>query len=88
MPNEAASAGFHEHKMNQQKHPRLQLRPVKELMEGKGILRPSTVAAKEETFKKAPKARARGHSRSTLEFQEAPARPVSRGTGVARPPNP
>jgi hypothetical protein len=54
METEAASAGFYEHKTNRQKYPRLQLRTVKELMEGKGIERPSTVAATDETFKKAP----------------------------------
>jgi site-specific DNA-methyltransferase (adenine-specific) len=57
MEIEAASAGFYEHKVNQQKYPRLQLRTVKELMEGKGIERPSNVAALDETFKKAPKSR-------------------------------
>jgi len=41
METEAASAGFYEHKTNRQKYPRLQLRTVKELMEGKGIERPS-----------------------------------------------
>jgi hypothetical protein len=54
MQAEAASTGFYEHKMNQQKYPRIQLRTVKELMTGKGIERPSTVAATDETFKKAP----------------------------------
>jgi len=53
METEAASAGFYEHKTNKQKFPRLQLRTVKQLMEGKGIERPSTVAATDETFKKA-----------------------------------
>ncbi len=57
MEAEAASAGFYEHKMNQQKYPRLQLRTVKELMDGKSIERPSNVAALDETFKKAPKAK-------------------------------
>jgi hypothetical protein len=33
-------------------YPRIQLRTVKELMEGKGIERPSTVAVTDETFKK------------------------------------
>jgi len=61
MEAEAASAGFYEHKLNQQKFPRLQLRTVKELMEGKGIERPSSVASVDETFKKAPKAQAKGH---------------------------
>ena len=49
-----ASAGFYEHKMNKQKYPRIQPRTVKELMDGKGIERPSNVAAVDETFKKAP----------------------------------
>ena len=54
---EAVSAGFYEHKMNKQKYPRLQLRTVKELMSGKGIERPSNVAALDETFKKAPESK-------------------------------
>ncbi len=61
MEAEAASTGFYEHKLNQQKFPRLQLRTVKELMEGKGIERPSSIASVDETFKKAPKAPAKGH---------------------------
>jgi hypothetical protein len=68
METEAASTGFYEHKTNKQKYPRLQLRTVKELMEGKGIQRPSTVAATDETFKKAPKARARGGGQTVLEL--------------------
>jgi len=55
--DQAASAGFYEHKTNKQKFPRLQLRTVKELMEGKGIERPTSAAAIEETFKKAPKSK-------------------------------
>jgi site-specific DNA-methyltransferase (adenine-specific) len=66
MVAEAVSAGFYEHRMNQQRYPRLQLRTVKELMEGKGIERPSTVAALDETFKKAPKAKAKGHEQTGL----------------------
>ena len=54
MQAEAASTGFYEYKMNNQKYPRIQLRTVKELMTGKGIERPSNVAAVDETFKKAP----------------------------------
>jgi len=57
METEAASAGFYEHKTNKQQFPRLQLRTVKELMAGKGIERPSTVAVTDETFKKAPESR-------------------------------
>ena len=68
METEAASVGFYEHKLNRQKYPRLQLRTVRELMEGKGIERPSTVAATDETFKKAPKASARGGGQTALEL--------------------
>ncbi len=57
METEAASAGFYEHKTNKQKFPRLQLRTVKELMEGKGIERPTSAASFDDTFKKAPESR-------------------------------
>jgi hypothetical protein len=66
METEAASAGFYEHKTNRQKYPRLQLRTVKELMEGKGIERPSTVAATDETFKKAPESKKKQHEQKEL----------------------
>jgi site-specific DNA-methyltransferase (adenine-specific) len=66
METEAASAGFYEHKTNKQKYPRLQLRTVKELMEGKGIERPSTVAATDETFKKAPESKQKQHEQKEL----------------------
>jgi len=66
METEAASAGFYEHKLNALKYPRLQLRTVRELMEGKGIERPSTVAATDETFKKAPRAGARRSDQPAL----------------------
>jgi hypothetical protein len=52
--------------MNQQQYPRLQLRTVKELMEGKGVKRPSNVAARDETFKKAPKAKGKGREQTGL----------------------
>ena len=79
METEAASAGFYEHKMNKLKYPRIQLRTVKELMDNKGIERPSNIAAADETFKKAPKAKARGDGQmmlvaSTLHADLAPAR--------------
>ena len=62
METEAASVGFYEHKTNKQKFPRLQLRTVKELMEGKGIERPTSAASVDETFKKAPESqRKRGY---------------------------
>jgi DNA modification methylase len=66
MEAEAASTGFYTHKMNQQQYPRLQLRTVKELMEGKGIERPSNVAALDETFKKAPKAKGKAQEQTGL----------------------
>jgi hypothetical protein len=56
MVAEAVSAGFYIHKTNAQRYPRLQLRTVKQLMDGKGIERPSEAAAADETFKRAPKA--------------------------------
>lgn len=66
MVAEAVSTGFYEHKTNKQQYPRLQLRTVKELMEGKPIERPSTAASLDETFKKAPKAEAKGHQKELL----------------------
>jgi hypothetical protein len=58
METEAASAGFYTSigasGAEGRKFPRLQLRTVKELLEGKGIERPTSAAAIEETFKKAP----------------------------------
>jgi site-specific DNA-methyltransferase (adenine-specific) len=66
MVAEAVSTGFYEHKTNKQQYPRLQLRTVKELMEGKPIERPSTSAALDETFKKAPKARQKGQQQHDL----------------------
>ena len=44
MEAEAASAGFYTHKMNQQQYPRLQLRTVKELMEGQGHRAPAATS--------------------------------------------
>jgi site-specific DNA-methyltransferase (adenine-specific) len=66
METEVASAGFYEHKMNKQKYPRIQLRTVKELMTGKGIERPSNVAAVYETFKKAPTSKLREGEQTEL----------------------
>ena len=44
-----------------QKYPRLQLRTVKELMDGKDIERPASL---DDTFKKAPKAK--GHDQDKM----------------------
>ena len=66
MEAEAASVGFYEHKTNKQKFPRLQLRTVKELMDGKGIERPTSAAASDETFKKAPKSKKKDSEQTEL----------------------
>ena len=64
MVAEAVSTGFYVHKTNAQQYPKLQLRTVKELMEGKGVERPSNVAALDETFKKAPESKKKlGHQK-------------------------
>ncbi len=68
METEAASPGFYGHKTNRQKYPRLQLRTVIELMEGRGIERPSTVAATGVTFKKAPESKKKQHGQKALEL--------------------
>ena len=63
---EAASVGFYEHKTNQKKYPRLQLRTVKELMAGRGIERPTSAAALDATFKKAPSAKQKSAAEPAL----------------------
>ena len=68
METEAASAGFYEHKLNHQKYPHLQLRTVKKLRDGQGIESPSTMAATDETFKRAPKAKSQGGEQAALEL--------------------
>jgi hypothetical protein len=51
-------------KANAQQYPKLQLRTVRELMDGKGIERPSHLAATDETFKKAPASKTKlGHQK-------------------------
>jgi site-specific DNA-methyltransferase (adenine-specific) len=69
MEVEAASADFYEHKLTHKKYPRLQLRTVKELMDGKGIERPSEAAAVDLTFKKAPAAKAKAHHQPGLDLE-------------------
>ncbi len=49
--------GFYERRTNKQKVPRLQLRTVKELTEGKRIERPTSAASLDDTFKKAPESK-------------------------------
>ncbi len=45
--------------LNQQKFPRIQLRTIEQLLAGVAIERPSGNVAVDETFKKAPKAKAK-----------------------------
>jgi hypothetical protein len=66
METEATSAEFYEHRTSGLKFPRLQLRTVKELMEGAGLERPSSAASVDATFKKAPAAKAKGHGQNEL----------------------
>ena len=66
METEAASVGFYEHRTNKQKFPRLQLRTVKELMDGKGIERPTSAASMDETFKKAPESKKKNAQQTEL----------------------
>jgi hypothetical protein len=67
MVQEAAAAGFYDSKTWQKKYPKLQLRTVAELLEGKAVERPPTVAI-DETFKKAPRTKAPGHEQSALKL--------------------
>lgn len=55
-----------EQKTNRQKYPRLQLRTVKELMEGQGIERPTSAASLDATFKKAPQSKAKRPAQDEL----------------------
>jgi hypothetical protein len=66
METEAASVGFYEHKTNKLKFPRLQLRTVKELMDGKGIERPTSAASLDDTFKKAPASKKKDSEQTEL----------------------
>ena len=51
---------------NGQKFPLIQLRTIEQLMAGVAIERPSGNVAVDETFKKAPKAKAKGHEQPGL----------------------
>jgi hypothetical protein len=63
MREEAADAGFYD-SPGGTSHPRLQLRTVAELLEGKGLDYPRY--AENVTFKKAPKAKVGGHTNEKL----------------------
>ena len=66
MKAEAASAGFYTSPFTQTKYPRLQIRTVRELLEGKGIDYPAREGAN-VTFRRAPKAETMDHQQMTLE---------------------
>lgn len=73
MEIEAASLGFYEHKLHGQKYPHLQIRTVRELMDGQGIQHPTSAAAVDVTFTRAPKARTQGQPQSALGLGSRPA---------------
>ena len=62
----AATCGDYVSAFNGQKFPRIQLRTIEQLMAGVAIERPSGNVAVDETFKKAPKAKAKGHEQADL----------------------
>ena len=64
----AATCGFYTSAFNGQKFPRIQLRTIGQLLAGVAIERPSGNVAVDETFKKAPKAKAKGHEQQGLGF--------------------
>lgn len=67
MKAEVASAGFYTSPFTQTKYPRLQIRTVRELLEGKGIDYPAREGAN-VTFRRAPKAETMDdHQQMTLE---------------------
>lgn len=63
-----ANTGSYTSLFNGQKFPRLQLRTVGQLMAGLAIERPSSNVAVDETFKKAPKAKAKGGHQGEMGF--------------------
>jgi hypothetical protein len=66
MVTEAAGAGFYTSAFNGQKFPRVQLRTIEQLLGGVQIERPSGNVAVDETFKKAPKAKAKHSGQDEL----------------------
>lgn len=65
MVQEAAAAGFYESKTWQKKYPKIQILTIEELLSGHPVERPLTVAI-DGIFKKAPKAKAKGHEQGEL----------------------
>lgn len=64
----AATCGFHTSAFNGRKYPRIQLRTIGQLLDGVAIERPSGNVAVDETFKKAPRAKAKGHGQDVLDL--------------------
>ena len=62
----AATCGFYTSVFNGQKLPRIQLRTIGRLLAGVAIERPSGNVAVDETFKRAPKAKAKGQEQAHL----------------------
>ena len=62
----AATCGFYTSAFNGQKFPRIQLRTIGQLLAGVAIERPSGNVAVDETFRKAPKAKAKGGQQGSL----------------------
>ena len=62
----AANTGSYVSAFNGQKFPRIQLRTIEQLMAGVAIERPSGNVAVDETFRKAPKAKAKGQEQQGL----------------------
>ena len=63
---EAADTGSYTSAFNGQQFPRIQLRTIEQLMAGVAIERPSWNVAVDETFKKAPRAKAKGGEQAEL----------------------
>jgi DNA modification methylase len=68
MLTEAASAGFYAHKLTGRQYPKLQLRWIKQLLDGVSVERPSNAAAVDVTYKQAPKAGSPDKSQSLFEM--------------------
>ncbi len=70
MRKEASSAGFYESELQGTKHPRLQIFTIEELLEGKPLDLPALAAMPymDATFKKAPKAKAKGAKNEALDL--------------------
>ncbi len=70
MRKEASSAGFYESELQGTKHPRLQIFTIEELLEDKPLDLPALAAMPymDATFKKAPKAKAKGAKNEALDL--------------------